>query len=153
MKGDVIEYRECKYCLAKTYSVAVPIYPDVDISTEDVELTTAGILTISRGYPWNGADGPTQDSPDTMRPSLTHDAIYDLFAAGLLDMKWRAAADETLALMLREDAQHVEDETDGRAPLWNRAVAAFGARYAGTERPVLIAPRPFPPWRQEWPES
>ena len=34
------------------------------------------VLVIQTGYAWDGPSGPTLDTPDTMRASLVHDALY-----------------------------------------------------------------------------
>jgi len=61
------------------------------------------ILRIDRGFQWDGASGPAIDTPNFMRASLIHDALYGLGAKGLLPAGWRRAADRVLYLICRED--------------------------------------------------
>ena len=46
-----------------------------------------GLLTIRKGYAWDGPSGPTWDTRSAMRGSCAHDAIYQLIRAGLLPTK------------------------------------------------------------------
>lgn len=40
------------------------------------------ILTVYSGYCWDGPSGPTIDTKATFRPSLYHDALYQLIREG-----------------------------------------------------------------------
>lgn len=95
------------------------------------------LLTIRAGYAWDGASGPTLDTKKTMRPSLVHDALYQLIRSGKLDRKWRKQAD-------LEFKKHMLDAGmwTKKAKLWYwmvRKIAWIGVRpvYA---RKVLTAP-------------
>ena len=151
MKGDKIRYREgYKYQLAETYRVYVGIYLPKAIVTEWLVLKD-GWLTITRGYAWDGPSGPTFDTPDSLRGSLVHDALYQLMRLGLLSREYRQAADDLLHNICVEDGMlHM------RAELWEEAVSHFAeaASRAESEPPVLIAPRKSEPatW-QFGPES
>ena len=105
----MIRYREgYKYVLAETYSIQTDTRPATDIITEYITLTTAGLLTIMKGYAWDGASGPAIDTKDFIRPSLIHDAFYNLFRLRLLDLGWREAVDDLLQKMFLEDAKKVK---------------------------------------------
>jgi hypothetical protein len=68
-----------------------------------VHLTGDGRLTIQRGYCWDGASGPTLDTPSTMRASLVHDALYQLLRERKLPPTYRCRADACLErIMLRD---------------------------------------------------
>jgi len=102
--GEFIKYRKgYKYQLVETCSVKTAIHPESLIWTEYIRLTKDGTLTISRGYAWDGASGPTYDSKCSMRGSLYHDALYQLMRLGLLDRSWRDKADELLRKTCIED--------------------------------------------------
>ena len=58
-----------------------------------VHLAGDGQLTIKRGYCWDGASGPTFDTPSTMLASLVHDALYQLMRECLLPQDYRIRAD------------------------------------------------------------
>lgn len=141
-----IHYRECKYCLSRLYQIQTSILPAMTISTEWVGLSTTGLLSISAGFAWDGPSGPTQDTPDTLRASLVHDALYDLLRRGLIGMELRATVDRLLRDILKEDqiACGILPD-DGRADLWLAGVRLFaeGAAMAGGGDPVLVAPRDY----------
>jgi hypothetical protein len=138
MKGDKIKYRKgYKYQLADNYDLFVGIYPVKNIKTDWVELSRKGILSIKKGYAWDGASGPTVDTADTMRGSLVHDALYQLLRLGLLPESCRIKADELLHDICCEDGM-----SEFRADLWKAMVndfAGYAAKY-GTEQSILIAP-------------
>ncbi|OIQ00711.1 MAG: hypothetical protein AUK35_02375 [Zetaproteobacteria bacterium CG2_30_46_52] len=95
-----------KYQMVMAYEVNIPIKPALDIFTDYINLTQGGLLTIKKGYAWDGPSGPTIDTPNFMRGSLVHDALYQLmrtedehFSKG----QYRDAADRLLRSMCRED--------------------------------------------------
>jgi hypothetical protein len=126
-----------KYQLAQDYYTITRIRPNLPIVTEYIKLDLAGNLIIKEGYAWDGPSGPTIDTPDTMRPSLGHDAKYQLLRLGMLQKHWRIVADEEF----REDCID-----DGmwfvKANLWFLMVRLFAAKAAEprNEPPVLVAP-------------
>ena len=110
-----------KYQLRHTYSLATGIIPERPIKTAWIELDERGQMTIFAGYAWDGASGPTYDSASSMRPSLVHDAFYQLLRLGLLAQSLRKAVDELFHRMCLEDGMWAP-----RAWLWLRAVRNFG---------------------------
>ena len=92
-----------KYQLTGDYIVQVGIYPEKIISTGYLSLTPDGVLTILRGYAWDGPSGPTLDTKSFMRGSLVHDALYQLIRMGLLPTEERKAADKVLRRICKED--------------------------------------------------
>lgn len=80
-----------------------------------------GKLYINRGYAWNGANGPTIDTKNSMRGSLVHDALYQLMELKELHPHYRKAVDRIFYNMLREDGMSWV-----RAKLWYRSVRLFG---------------------------
>ena len=92
-----------KYQLAETETFHIDIYPEVDIVTEFIWLTTEGTLTVLNGYAWDGASGPVVDRKSNLRASLAHDAIYQCMRMGRLpSSRWRDA-DKEFAKILKED--------------------------------------------------
>ena len=78
--------------------------PKGDGSGDWIRLETDGTLFIANGYSWDGASGPALDTPDFMRGSCAHDALYQLQKAGLLDRKlYRKEADELLLWLCKLD--------------------------------------------------
>ena len=92
-----------KYQLTGDYMVEVGIYPEKIVSTGYLSLTPDGMLTILRGYAWDGPSGPTLDTKTFMRGSLVHDAIYQLIRMELLPREERKAADKILRRICKED--------------------------------------------------
>lgn len=92
-----------KYQLCALYSVGVSIKPKNDIVTDYVQLTKEGLLTIVKGYAWDGPSGPVVDAVEFMRASLVHDALYQLIRLELLLPEYKELADLELLRICRED--------------------------------------------------
>src|SRR3990172_10292604 len=93
-----------KYQLKETYTVAIDIRPETPIDTDYIILDSQGILTLKKGYAWDGPSGPTIDTLTFMRGSLVHDALYQLMRDGKLDPTvHREAADSILREVCIED--------------------------------------------------
>ena len=92
-----------KYQLYQAYWCNVEIYPKEKIDTEYIELTEKGLLTIRRGYAWDGGSGPAIDSKTIMRGSLIHDSLYQLMRQGFLSIDNRKQADIELKKICKED--------------------------------------------------
>lgn len=134
----MIRYRDgYKYQLAEDYSVTVAIRPPAPIDTEYISLTTEGVLTVRKGYAWDGPSGPTFDTRSSMRPSLVHDALYQLLREGRLPQEYRILADEELYRLALEDGMW-----RWRAWLWRRELGKFaaGAADPSNSRMILVAP-------------
>ena len=113
-----------KYQLINTYQVQVAIRPEQYTTSAFCSLTTTGLLTIMRGYAWDGASGPTIDTKSSMRGSLVHDSLYQLIREGL-SIDWRYLADQELKIKCIEDGMW-----KWRANLWCWAVWNFARRSA-----------------------
>ena len=92
----------CKYQLYEEVWFQTNIHPHEAILTDWIVLFKNGRIYIKKGYAWDGPSGPTYDSPDTMSPSLVHDAIYQLIRMEMLEPEARTKADELLGQMMRE---------------------------------------------------
>ena len=123
-----------KYQLSRTYDIEINI--PGNMACEFIKLQ-AGILTIQKGYAWDGPSGPTIDTKSFMRGSLVHDALYQLMRQNKLASKYRKRADELLKLICREDGMN-------RVRAWYvyRAVrrGAEKSSKAGHGRKVRVAP-------------
>lgn len=129
--------RGMKYQLVDEYSILTPIRGTTIIHDYFV-LREDGLLTIRRGYAWNGASGPTYDSKSSMRGSLVHDVFCQAMRLKLLDFKYAPVVHEFFRQICIEDGMwHV------RAAVWHKAVvfADGGNPEQGPDRPVLYAPR------------
>lgn len=102
---ECITYKKgYKYQLTAAYVTPTEIKPGHDIDIDFIALNTSGLLTIKKGYAWDGPSGPTVDTLNFMRGSLVHDALYQLMREGHLDNKHcREAADRLLQQLCTED--------------------------------------------------
>ena len=104
---ECISYKkDYKYQLIEAYTVQTPIIPTKDASSpsEFISLTIGGLLTIKKGYAWDGPSGPAIDTRNFMRGSLVHDALYQLMREKLLDQNTaRKPADRLLQQMCKTD--------------------------------------------------
>lgn len=99
-----IAYRDgYKYQLRANYSIPTDILVKSDIDIDYVSLTKSGLLTVKYGYAWDGPSDPAIDTPNFMRGSLGHDALYQLMRDGYLDPSNREKADKLLYQCVRED--------------------------------------------------
>lgn len=136
---EYIEIKEYKYAVYKTINHMLPstLKPDTTITvsgnfahgTNDkkifIALDRSGVLRIFKGYKWDGASGPTIDTPSTIRASLIHDALYQLIRMGHLDIDiHREAADYEMDKILKQDGMWW-----WRRKLWIRALR-IGAKSA-----------------------
>ncbi|MDG1437718.1 MAG: DUF1353 domain-containing protein, partial [Emcibacteraceae bacterium] len=94
-----------KFQLHTQYIVATNICPENDVPSESgyIHLSSSGVITIEKGYAWDGPSGPTVDTKNFMRGSLVHDAFYQMMREGALPQDYRLPADELLRSMCKED--------------------------------------------------
>ena len=101
----MIRYRSLKgwkYELLEHASTPININPQVMILTPYIQIHHSRLFVLER-YAW---DGPTviPDSPDLMRASLFHDALYQLIREGKLDMSFQKMADKLFKKIYIEEA-------------------------------------------------
>lgn len=85
-----------KYQLYVKYECYIEFEPIETIVTPFISLNTDGKLTIDKGYAWDGPSGPTFDTKPFMRPSLIHDATYQLMREGHVPRSYRDTCDREL---------------------------------------------------------
>ena len=95
--------RRCKYTLAEDVPLQLDIRPENEIDTPFIVLTADGLLTVRKGYAWDGPSGPSIDTKTFMRRSLVHDVLYQLMREEYLPLEHREYADGLLRTMCRED--------------------------------------------------
>ena len=106
-----------------------------------VSIDAEGLLTIAAGYAWDGASGPAFNDPSFVRPSLVHDALYQLIREGVLPRTAREFADRLLGEMLRDDMRTIADRhpfylrwplkaLSAVRPLWVEAAVRLGGGVA-----------------------
>lgn len=126
-----------KYQLHTPYSIHLPwLSGQPDYSAEFLSVS-GDLLTIEKGYAWDGPSGPTWDSKNSMRASLAHDALYQLMRLGVIPESCREPADRVLYGLCVEDGMF-----QWRAWAWWKGVrwGAGGAAKKGTEREIITAP-------------
>lgn len=94
----------------------------ITVRTRYVLVDADGTLTILPGFPWDGASGPTWDTPSSVRGSCVHDAMYFLERKGLIDVSWRAEADRLIRAICIEDGMW-----EWRAEIWYKVLRTFAA--------------------------
>jgi Protein of unknown function (DUF1353) len=123
-----------KYTLFADYAHQTELRPNEIIEIRPViTLDPNGLLTIKKGYAWDGPSGPTIDTPNFMRGSLVHDALYQLMRAELLPQANREYADILLREVCIESGM-----SRSRAWVVYFAVRRFGASSAAPD--LLEAP-------------
>lgn len=135
--SEHIHYRDgYKYRLMEDYELITPV-TGYAVATDYLILNKDGRLRIKKGFPWDGASGPTFDSKSSMRASLVHDAFYELERCELISLKMRDKIDVLLHDICEQDGMW-----GWRANLWLWAVRKFGifAADPGGDHPVLEAP-------------
>jgi hypothetical protein len=101
-KGDY------KYITAAVETYETGIETETLHAVSHCELMPSGVLTIKKGYAWDGPSGPTIDTSSLMRGSLVHDSLYQLlretdFGAADTHDQRRKQADEILYRICIED--------------------------------------------------
>lgn len=126
--------RYWKYTTVDVETYATGILPDSPIKTDFLSMDMDGLLAIQPQYAYDGASGPTIDTPNTMFGALIHDALYQLMRGEYLDReRWRKRADEILYEILIDKGM-----TRLRAKVWYRAVRKGAKR--SSEYDVITAP-------------
>lgn len=123
MTRGYIRYRsEYKYQIASEYRIKITIQRTEDIVTDFIELDTDGELKIIKGYAWDGPSGPVIDTPENLRASLVHDALYQLMRHEELKSRtYRKTADKIFRDICKQDG--VPSIT---ANIYYRALRRFG---------------------------
>ena len=131
-----------KYKSGYKYQLVSNFYVNIDItwyniSTDYIILGDRGVLTILKGYAWDGPSGPTYDSKNSLRASLVHDSLYQCMRLGLLPNSIRVYADKELNKILREDGM-----CGIRRWYWLKGVRWFAGSAAiqGNVKPIRTAP-------------
>ncbi len=124
-----------EYQVSEDFTIQTGIIPGYSAKWLFIELDEEGLLTIKRGYCWDGASGPAFDSPSSMSASCVHDALYQLMRRGLLSKEFKPAVDKLFYDMLIENGMW-----KFRAKYWYEGVKEFGCEAIREQSRVREAP-------------
>ena len=125
-----------RYQLIQSISVRTAIKPVAPGGNNFVRMDDDGLLTIERGYAWDGASGPAINTLTYRRASLVHDALYQLIREGVVSMADRNLADQYLHAIAVKDGMWLP-----RACWGYQTVNLLGAIWMANKRDeVLSAP-------------
>ena len=84
-----------------------------------------GILSVKRGYAWDGASGPIINTCDTLVASLVHDVLYQAMRLNLIksSKENRQIADKNFFEILK-----IHGVNSIRRKVWYFAVRLFGKK-------------------------
>lgn len=131
------EAQKYKYQLTERFCFETSICPPFETKNGFLRLEPNGWLTISVGYAWDGASGPTIDTRNSMRAGLVHDALYQLMREELLSQSKRKEADWEFYLLLRKDGMSWI-----RAWIWYRAVRRLAKPFAQPDHRAQVYTAP-----------
>jgi hypothetical protein len=136
----VIRYRKTtpyKYQLLETGYFNTGIDPIIHRHLPFIDFLEGGRLIVYSGYSWDGPSGPAFDTKNFMRPSLVHDALYQMIREGVLPVSFRSAADDLLRDMCIEDGM-----SKFRAFYVHKTVRLLGGFYVKPSKETCIYEAP-----------
>lgn len=95
-----------KYQLVKDYSLQTELKLRNNFDLDWLSISSTGLLTVKKGYAWDGPSGPVAHSSTIMRGSLVHDALYQLIREEVLADDDRKYADKLLKDICLEDGMN-----------------------------------------------
>lgn len=104
------------------------IYSRLDLEMPFILLFPNGDMRLKAGFAFDGPTG-TPDIEELMFPSAFHDALYRMIRVGLLPIKYKKKADETLVILYKKVATKEKIPKavrDIMASLVGKGVEAFG---------------------------
>jgi len=118
-----MKYTSNGYAYILTEDIKITVEADDLIAHDEFTDYVRGSISVLTGFKWDGATCAI-DTPDFMRGSCIHDALYTLIQQGKLPASFRAKADKILFNLCREDGM-----TLFRASYVYAAVRLFGAKH------------------------
>ena len=120
-----MKYSEYKYKfkVEENFSIELPFkIPDFEHSYAS---SKDGILSIKKGYAWDGASGPIINTHDTLVASLVHDVLYQVMRLNLIksSKENRKIADKNFFEILK-----MHGVNSIRRKVWYFAVRLFGKK-------------------------
>ena len=120
-----MKYSEYKYKfkVEENFSIELPFkIPDFE---HEYASSKDGILSVKRGYVWDGASGPIINTRDTLVASLVHDVLYQAMRLNLIksSKENRKIADKNFFEILK-----MHGVNSIRRKVWYFAVRLFGKK-------------------------
>ena len=120
-----MKYSEYKYKfkVEENFSIELPFkIPDF---VHPYASLKDGILSVKRGYAWDGASGPIINTRDTLVASLVHDVLYQAMRLNLIksSKENRQVADKNFFEILKMNGVN-----SIRRKVWYFAVRLFGKK-------------------------
>ena len=112
-----------KFKVEENFSIELPFkIPDFVHSYASLK---DGILSVKRGYAWDGASGPIINTRDTLVASLVHDVLYQAMRLNLIKSSKdnRKIADKNFFEILKMNGVN-----SIRRKVWYFAVKLFGKK-------------------------
>ena len=112
-----------KFKVEENFSIELPFkIPDFE---HEYASSKDGILSVKRGYAWDGASGPIINTQDTLVASLVHDVLYQAMRLNLIksSKENRQFADKNFFEILKMNGVN-----SIRRKVWYFAVRLFGKK-------------------------
>lgn len=117
-----VDGRLKKFRVLENYHIfLVVVQPAEHIDYGHIHLSSAGVLTIDKGWEWDGPSGTALDTVNSIRASGIHDALCLLMRLKLLPRKMRRKADRIYRRVCKEDGMR----------RWRRTKQWLGLRLFG----------------------
>lgn len=110
-----------RYQLAKDFVIQIPIKLNHGIYDEYHTINRDGLLTLKRGFAWDGPSGPTINTKNSQIPAAVHDALYRMIRNDALPYSMKEVADQIFYEMLMHFGM-----SKFRAWIWWLGVHLFG---------------------------
>ena len=120
-----MKYSEYKYKfkVEENFSIKLPFkIPDFE---HEYASSKDGILSVKKGYAWDGASGPIINTRDTLVARLVHDVLYQAMRLNLIksSKENRKIADKNFFEILKMNGVN-----SIRRKVWSFAVKLFGKK-------------------------
>ena len=112
-----------KFKVEENFSIELPFkIPDFE---HEYASSKDGILSVKKGYAWDGASGPIINTRDTLVASLVHDVLYQAMRLNLIksSKENRQIADKNFFEILKMNGVN-----SIRRKVWYFAVRLFGKK-------------------------
>ena len=116
-----------KFKVEENFSIELPFkIPDFEHQYASLK---DGILSVKRGYAWDGASGPIINTQDTLVASLVHDVLYQAMRLNLIKSSEenKRIADKNFFEILK-----MHGVNSIRRKVWYFAVRLFGKKSTKT---------------------